>query len=477
MKNSHARKITPFWTRVPRFFLFPLQPLALWRVLVFAAIPALGAFATSPAAIAIAVGGLSLLAWIFLLRFGSLVLSETSLGHLSLSSYPQLPDDTLAYMPFKIIGLFVIPLFFVGLIASMFGNNMAMVANFAVTVITPAALMALVVSRSLATGLNPAAAWSIISGIGSPYVLLCVFLFFLSSGQLFLMGKIAEIKLLPLMESWAALEAQLQLAVQAQDGEAYIAAAGELRGLFRSMRPTLASVIWLASAVAMYFTLIAFNMLGYVLYQFHQPLALEVDDGPDQRGKEAESPAKAESEQIAGLIAQGDINAALEIAYEAQRLAPDDIPAQERYNRLLHLAGKDDRLLNHCNRLIPLLLRREQYPAALEAWQRCRDKHPAYRLEDAAQVLHLAELARAAPDPKLAMTMLDGFDKAFRNHPLVPDVYFLCARILSEDLRRDDIADRFLLTLCNRFPEHARVAEALRMREVIARLRPAGSPA
>jgi hypothetical protein len=265
MKNSHARKITPFWTRVPRFFLFPLQPLALWRVLVFAAIPALGAFATSPAAIAIAVGGLSLLAWIFLLRFGSLVLSETSLGHLSLSSYPQLPDDTLAYMPFKIIGLFVIPLFFVGLIASMFGNNMAMVANFAVTVITPAALMALVVSRSLATGLNPAAAWSIISGIGSPYVLLCVFLFFLSSGQLFLMGKIAEIKLLPLMESWAALEAQLQLAVQAQDGEAYIAAAGELRGLFRSMRPTLASVIWLASAVAMYFTLIAFNMLGYVL--------------------------------------------------------------------------------------------------------------------------------------------------------------------------------------------------------------------
>jgi len=476
---SNTSLISPFWTRVPRFFVFPLIPSALWRVLLFAAIPAAGAFGTSPGAIAVLIGGLSLLAWIFLLRFGSRVLSETSLGRLSPADYAPIPDETLARMPFKIIALFLIPGFFVGVIAGLFGNTMGVAANFAVTVITPAALMALVISRSLFTGLNPAASWSIISGVGKPYALLCVFLFFLSSAQMFLMAKVFQYNIMPLIEQWGALQAAVKHAFQTQDEVAFNAAKEGINTFFQRMRPSLAGSVWLITAVGMHFTLIAFNMLGYVLYQFHESLGLEVEVLPDGRGVSAAAKAKEDpdSARIAELLAEGQVDQALEVAYEAQRLDPENTVAQERYNKLLHLAGKDDRLINHSQRLIPLLLRREQKRNALEAWKRCREKQPEFRPEDASTVLQLAEVARAAHEPKLAMEILNGFDKAFRNHPLLAEVYFLGGQILCEDLRQDALAERFFITLTNRFPDHPRVADAKRLRQVIARMRQSAAPA
>ena len=71
------------------------------------------------------------------------------------------------------------------------------------------------------------------------------------------------------------------------------------------------------------------------------------------------------------------------------------------------------------------------------------------------------------------MKMLSGFDKAFRHHPLIAEAYFLGGRILCEDLHQDAMAERFFITLANRFPDHPRVEEARRLREVIARLKSA----
>ena len=362
----------------------------------------------------------------------------------------------------------MIPGLVVGVIGGAFGNDMAMVANLLVTLITPAALMVLVVSRSLFTGLNPAASWRVIAAVGKPYILLCIFLYCLSSSQLLLTGQVVVHAIEPLVEKWMALQIALR---QVMDPEA----AQELYSTFFSdlarMRPRLVGAIFLINAVGMYFTLIVFNMLGYVLYQNHEALGLEVEILPGSKNRGNKAAADPESERIAQLVAEGNIDQALEIAYEAQRLDAENTQAQERYNKLLHLAGKDDRLRNHCDKLIPLLLRKEQNRNALDAWKRCRERHADYRAENANVVLQLAEAARSQREPKLAMEILNGFDKAFRNSPLLPDVYYLCAQILSEDLGKDELAERFLATLCNRYPQHHRVEEALRLRDVIRRIR------
>lgn len=477
MATASSALIAPFWTRVPRFFFFPANPAALWRVLIFALLPALGAFAGGLPGILVASVGLSLLAWIFLLRFGSRVLSETSLGHLSPVDYSPLPDETLAHMPFKIFGLFMISGLCVGVVAGLFGETMGWLANFAVTVVTPAALMVLIISRSLATGLNPAAGMSVISSIGKPYVLLCIFLFFLSSGQMFLIGQVVQHAVAPIMAKWAALQESLQQLAAQQDEDAMNALMQGFATEMENLRPRFASYLWVINAVAMYFTLIAFNMMGYVLYQFHAELGLEVDVLPGQRRKSsAKTVLDSESEQIASLIAEGKIDQALDMAYEAQRLEPENSTLQERYHKLLHLAGKDERLLNHSQKFIPLMLRLGQGRNAVEAWVRCRERQDEYRLEDPAQTLKLAEAARAIREPKRAMQIINRFDQLHRNHPLVADMYFLGGSILCEDLHKDELADRFFVTLIKRYPAHPRVEDALRLRDIIRRMKKSAEP-
>lgn len=468
-------EIQPFWQRVPRFFLFPLQPASLMRILAFSAFAALGALATSVPGMVVAIAGMSLLAWIFFLRFACRVLSETSMGRLSLTDYPDEPDDSLSYMPFKLAGLMIIPMIAVGFIMSLFGTTIGILAYALVSFAMPAALMVMVISRSLTTGLNPSAAWSVITAMGKPYLLLWIFLYFLSSAEMVVIAQVVERLILPLAQRFAELTMSMSQVSSEAEAETL---QDSFQLLYSQLRPRLTGTVFLAQAVAMHFTLIAFNMLGYALYQYHAMLGLEVDEAdgrPDTAAKQHEG---SQDQAIAALLAEGKIDEALDLAYEAQRLEPDNLAAQERYNKLLHLAGKDERLLNHTNKLIPLLVRREQCSAALQAWRRCQERHPDFRPEDPAALVKLAETARAERDGKLAIKLLNGFDRSFRNHPLVPEVYFLCGSVLCEDLRKDELADRFLATLCSRYPQHTRVEDARRLREVIARMRPqASSPA
>lgn len=466
-----AHDVQAFWHRIPRFFLFPLQPGALLRILGFAALCGLGAFASSAPSIIVATAGISLIVLIMFLRFASRVLSETSLGRLSMADYSTEPDETLTYLPFKIFGLFLIPGFFVGLIMVLFGSTVGAIANIVVALATPAALMVLVISRSLVAGLNPSAAWSVITAIGKPYLLLCICLYFLMTAETILVSQVLAHMIMPLVSKFTALSMELRQLNPATDEAHAIEIMQELSRLQQQMHSRAFGAIFLVQAVMMYFMLICFNMLGYVLYQFHHALGLDVDEAVTTRSSEGSQPKDPQATQIASLLTEGKITEALDIAYEAQRLEPGDIAAQERYNKLLHLAGKDDRLLNHTQKLIPMLLANDQKNAALEAWRRCRERHATFLPEKADHIVQLAQIARSIREPRVALDLLNGFDRNFRNHPLVPDVYFLCGSILCDDLRKDELADRFFAALCSRYPEHILVPDALRLRDVIAKMR------
>lgn len=459
----------PFWNRVPLFFLFPLNLSVLGRICLFGAMPAVAIFATSIPMIVIAFGGLSLLAWIFFLRQGSRVLSETARGRLSPADYDWEPDPSLAYQPFKIIGLFFITSFVVSLAASMFGETAGFVANFVVMAMIPAAIMVLVHQRSLFAALNPAEAWTLIRTIGKPYLLLCLFLFCLSSAQMFMTYWIAKGAVMPIVERWGEVQEAMRH-VQSDDGAEHVQELMEnLQSFMGRQRPRLALLTLAFTAVGMYFTMIAFNMMGYVLYQYHRPLGLDVDEPRGRRGG-APEPRDEESDQIAALIAAGQLDKALDIAYEAQRVDPESLPAQERYHKLLHLAGKTDRLLPHANRFIGLLLRKSMPAKALEALRRCREKEAEYRPEDPATVLALAQAARSTRDAKFALEILRGFDKAHPRHPLIPEVYSLSARILCEDMRQDAMADRLFAAILERYPDHPCAAQAQEYRTALARM-------
>ncbi|MCL2524849.1 MAG: hypothetical protein FWF20_08530 [Betaproteobacteria bacterium] len=466
----------PFWGRVPRFFLFALHPSILLRIGLYAALPVICIFTTSIMAGVVVFLGLSLLAWIFYLRLGSNIFSETSRGRLSPDQYDTQRDESLAFIPYAIFGLFFVASLAVGLVMSLFGEGAAVVANLIVNLLLPASLMVLIHTRSLIDGLSPGQVRELIGTIGKPYLLLVLFLFFLSSGQGFLTFKFFQMGIAPIIEKWALLQQTLMQQIQSEaDWELVQADSSEFDAFLRRQRPRVGFALFGFNAAAMYFTTIAFNMMGYVLYQYHHLLGIEVDE-PRARGSQHDKPHDATGEQIAELLAEGQMDKALDLAYEEQRVQPDSVPAQERYHKLLHLSGKTDRLLSHANRFIVLLLRQQMPGRALEILRRCREQSPDFRPEDPATLLALAQSARALRDPKQALDIMRAFDKKHPRHPLIPDVYYLSATILCEELRQDAMADRLFAAIIERYPQHPCAAQAEQYRATIARMQPQGKP-
>jgi hypothetical protein len=469
-QQSRPRDIVPFWSRVPLFFMFPLHVSILGRMALFCILPAIGVFATTPPMIAIAIFGLGILAWIGFLRFGSLVLSETSLGHLAPRQYSPFRDESLSYMPFKIFALLVVSGIVVGLLGAFFGRNVAIGANFLVSLITPAAIIVLVVSRSLFSGLNPFASMSVMGAVGKPYFLLCLFLFSLSTAEGFLTTQMLGAVLKPILGRWAEIQAAAREVASQADAEAVQEMMSAYMDDLQRLKPRFAATIFLVCMVAMYFTLIAFNMLGYAAYQYHAKLGLEVDDEPETTRRGAAVEADPDAKRIAELVAAGNIDQALDIAYEAQRLDAENALAHERYHKLLHLAGKDERLLGQTNRLLPLLLRQGKKHNALEVLRRTRERHPLYLPEQAEQILDMAEIARTERQPKLALMLLAGFEQKWARSALLPEALFLSGRILCEDLRDDAKADGYFSRVCESHASHPKAAEAQRFRDVLARM-------
>ena len=451
-KRGALRGIVPFWTRMPSFFLYPFHLSILLRVLIFSAVAVVGMLAGSIGAIIFALT--MLLSWILMLRFASRVLVETSLGRLSPGDWGLEPPPHLTYMPFKIFFMLAIYGLFVVAVMIFLGEVGAVLANLGMTLLMPAAMIALVIGGRFFGSLNPAVITDIIRSIGKPYLLLCLFLFCLSSSSMVLSTKLGEMAAKPLFEQKERIE-QLLAENEGKMTEEMAEELAQIQEENNKRVPRMVFLLFLTQVVSMHFLVISFNMMGYVAYQYHGELGLKADN-------EGEAEEEEQPQVIARLLAHGEIDEALEVAYEAQRTDPFNPNAMEAYNKLLHLADKGDRLVNHTAKLIPLLMEKGLPDRAFEALRRCREKQADFTPAPA-DLVSLAKIARQRRDPKLALQLLNGFERKFSNNPLIPDVYFLCGSILCEDLRQDSLAIRFFNALHSRYPQHERAADAQRL--------------
>lgn len=470
LPSSSAPPIAPFWTRFPRFFLYPFQLPALLRLL---ALSAVSAFAFLIAGNGIITGLVWLLCLLVFLRYGSRVLLQTSFGRLTIQRWREQfgHDDHLVYMPFKILAVLffsTIPIIFV---LFLIGFEAVFVANLLLMLILPAALMTLIITNSLLSSLNPDEIYGVAHTIGKPYLLLCVCLYCLSTSSGLLSAKLEQIALTP----YTTLEAKIErLSDLTEYDRKY---AEELRTAQRRLRevrsgmPLRLSLAYFGSTfISLYIMLVGFNMMGYVLFQYHRPLGLDIDeDNSETPTKKPADPANTLAQHIGTLLAEGNLTQALDIAYEAQRLDPFNPAVGESYNKLLHLAGDRDRLLPHTQKLIPLLLGNNLTEKALDALLRCQEHHPAISLLPQ-DLFTLAQTARKRRLPKQALQLLNGFDRQFPGHPVIPEVYFLCGQILCEDMRHDKMAGQFFTALQAKYPQHPLAAEAQRYQEVITRM-------
>lgn len=421
MQEQTSPAPRPFWHRLNTFFAFPfqLQPLGYAALLALSSLLFHVVFFLPQALVLLLVElGIVLAAS----RYGFKVMALGARGIVRASDFPRNLEDEWTNLPWKLFALLVLQ----GVVAGFVGawsQVLGYVALFVLSFTLPATTMVLVQSGSFWQALNPGYVWETMRAVGWPYALLCVFLFLLNSG-----AQIAIVMLLPVMSGWFALPA--------------------------------------INFVMIYFSWVMASLLGYVMYQNHAELGIDLlpGAGADDRALDTRTPAQVAQQITDSLVAQmvtdGDIAGALALAYEEQRTQPDDLVAQRRYHRILLLApDKTATLLDHGRRLIAMLLARDLASEALKVYKTCREKDAGFVLEDPLGTMALARTEWRNGEAKASLALLSGFDKRFRGHTAIPQAYELAARVLVQGLNRRDMAQPILTTLEARYPDSEQTQE------------------
>ncbi|MDR1936642.1 MAG: hypothetical protein LBS49_13895 [Candidatus Accumulibacter sp.] len=347
-------------------------------------------------------------------RYAYKILDQTAMGLLTPDQHQLHDNADRTSLPYKQFGIFIVMGAVIGLAQSAGGLFFGAALIYS-TLSMPAATMILAITRSFWAALNPFAVMRMMTSIGLPYLGLLAFLFLLSASQGVLQGF-----LMPRVSPWLSLPA--------------------------------------LTFVAMYFMLIMFNMMGYVIYQYHHQLGVRVQKTHRTHGgvKAGNNAAidDDETDSYAELISSGQIDKALDQAYEEQRVDPENVAAHDRYHKLLLLSEHKERLLSHARRYLALLLNKGLAVEATGLYRAMRDRVPDFEPEKPAQLLRLAEAARKNRDFALALSLIKGFDKRFPRSDEIPEVYFFAAQTLCENLRQDAAARQILATLLERYPSH-----------------------
>lgn len=412
-----AQEVTPFWQRLPKFFLFPFHGPVLLAIggLSLASI-AIG-FLPVPSPFDYLLG--EALIWLSALRQAFNIMEKTSQGYLSPDQYShQAPDPERVNLPWKLAGVMLLWGILQGFTATL-SPALSTIIGVIYLLALPATVMALSLTNSVTGAMNPFRWLGIITGIGKPYLALLFFLFLLSGGG---------VMVLPI--------------------------------LFALFPKTV--LLPLVNFVFLYFNVMMFVMMGYALYQYHWELGVDIRLDPAQQPEAGKSsaPSDAAGAAIATKLVEGDLQGALDLAYEEQRQDAENLVAQDRYHQLLIQAGKRDTALAHGERYVNTLLRLKRQERAFEVYKTLRQLEPTFMADRKDLVLPFARLALKQRNPAMAMELVRAFDKRFPGHGDIPAIYLLSAQVLCDHYRKDDMARAILTTLLMRFPDHPVAAEA-----------------
>jgi hypothetical protein len=413
----------PFWHRLNSFFAFPFQlrPLMYGLLLSFCSL-LFEAIFFLPDALAFVVIEIGIV--LAASRYGFKITALGARGIWQSSDFARESSDEWTYLPWKLFAISLVQTFLIGWLA-WYEPVLGTVGLFVMSFTFPAAVIVLVQSGSFFQAMNPGYVMDAMRTIGWPYALLCFFLFLLSTG-----AQVAISMVLPMFDG-------------------------------RIILP-------IVNFAFIYFGWVMASLLGYVMYQHHDAFGIDVvpgggvgDGAPADRRTPEQIAAQRTDAEVAQLITEGDLAAALGTAYEAQRTAAsDDLAAQRRYHRvLLMMPDKKDTMLDQARRFIPLLMRRDLASEALKVFKTCREKDKAFALDDAPMVIAMARAEWRNGDAHATLALLSGFDRRFRGNEAIPQAYELAARALVQGLGRADMAQPILTTLESRYPESEQTQE------------------
>lgn len=188
--------------------------------------------------------------------------------------------------------------------------------------------------------------------------------------------------------------------------------------------------------VVNYLMIANFHLIGWVIhenadelgYSGHLELhALPADAGPDERIIDA----------ARRRAASGDVPGAAALLRDEIGVRPEALALHAELRHWLSESDEKSELVGHGRNYIPQLLALNQDHNALDVARDCLAIDPTFTLDKAEDVTRLATAAAAAGRSQLALQLLTGFHKRFRNHPDIAKNYLLAAKIMAERLNKE----------------------------------------
>ncbi len=301
--------------------------------------------------------------------------------------------------------------------------------------IFPAAIMVLAVEHRFFRAVNPLMLLVTIKRIGPSYFIMCFFLALLLSG-----GAIAS---------------ELLLTVLPQS-------------------------LWFASSnfISMYFILIMYNMMGYVIYQFHEQLGHGVTEEYLESEMPASNMASGDSRfrHIDILLQEGKTTEAEQRLIQAIEDNPGEFVAREKLHRFYIATKNREGLTQHSADYVARLLHSEKPSEAMRVYLEASHFAPSIKPGGARDRHELAELLRSNGQSRAALNLLNNLHKEFPAYEGIPGAYLLVARIMFEYFGEEKKALQVLDFLKTKFPDHPLQQDVEAYRQVIERMAGASQP-
>lgn len=446
---ANQQAAEPFWQRIQKFFLLPLDRAvitwilglsgALLASLLFLFLGGLGFALLMAAAFAILVAGA---------RYGFKIIERSSKGYLAPSDYPLTDQDLVGpYLPYKYVALnMVFGVVFTLLVMLVGGNEILSILIYGAffVVLLPAATMRLVMTGSLAGALNAPEMFRVITKIGKPYAALCAFVFFADMSRTY--------------------------------GLVFVGTAGGLgAGIAAGFGFGGVVLVLLLSIAFWYFTYVICALIGYTMYQYADRLDISVVGPGEERiksltGRHADVKARTRDQLIGQMVTHGELKEAVELLNDDLRQRPNDLSLHARLHKLIIAENYQPRVEDHTEKYLALLVKSDNWREALDLVEEALARRADWSPRQAEMIAPLARAALQKGKPQLAGTLIRGFDRKYPNHADTAKVYFVGAQLMAESARKPDEARRILNHLLQKHAADPVAAEARRYLEVLDRI-------
>ncbi len=409
VRRNQSARIQPLWERIPSVFRYALHPTPLILCAVLALISALLPFFL-----------INILIYALMTKYAFEVLVCTSEGDLTppdLNSQALNENYSLVYkqwVMFAMVG---------AIIFALAGKEMTLLATLSSLVFMlflPAMTMVLATTDSLASAFNPVLLFGMVVRIGWSYLALFGLLFVVYMAEYnmedFLLARVGE---------WA--------------------------------------VVPIYNAINLFFSVMAYHMMGYLLYQNHAEL------GISQRvnNEEPVDATEAKLDLFYSYIDQGLMDAAKAELLGRAKQEPADSKLLQKAATFLMANGSEEERLRFARYFLPILLESGRATLAATMFLDLVAENPEFSLRRADHYLKLIRALIQVGQEKAAVKLSQNIHKRFPEAPEVADIYIETARLLSLRFSRDDLARTLLAFVAKQFPQHPRRDEAIELAKTI----------